>query len=219
MKLLVDNDVVIKLSQLDLYSAFLRSHSLEASSVGSLGVMLRYMGRTSHAARLRLTKSVAEADRLEKVLLSLEIVEPDKAEQELAARLMKLVLQADLDIQEGELTLFTLAVSRSGTKVATGDKRAVVALPKLASLEALVLGLKGRIECFEQIVAAVAILVGLAGIRKAVAGARHADGSLTKTFDYFESRGLKQFLKGLQIVIEDRVGNSCPGWLVSAPAI
>ena len=207
--LLIDNDVVIKLAQMDAYADAITSIPAPANKVGSLGVMLRYMRRLSEGQRL--TRD--EADRLQDVILNIVEIEPTSDESKLSAILMKVILEDELDMDEGEVALVAVGIKRASTDIATGDKRALLALPALERRFPELKQLRGRFVCFEQIVKRLCEVRGLARVRTAVITARHADGAITKTYDYFESRGARALARGLEIVIRETISTPAPGWL------
>ena len=207
--LLIDNDIVIKLAQMNAYADALASILVSPTQVGSLGVMLRYMRRMSEG--LRLTSD--EADRLQQIILQIAEVEPTAEESRLAALLMKIILEDELDMDEGEVTLTAVALKRIGTSIATGDKRALRSLPALERRFAELKALKGMFICLEQIFKRLCQMKGLPRVRVAILTARHADGAITQAYDYFESKGATAFMGGLDIVIRERVSALAPDWL------
>jgi hypothetical protein len=114
VSLLVDNDIVIKLAKMDVFKEGMACIGAGPQAVGSLRIMLRYMGVANAANRLKFTSDQAEADRLGAVLQTIVELELTQAEAELAATLMKLVLENGLDLQEGELALMVVAHVRGG---------------------------------------------------------------------------------------------------------
>lgn len=215
VSLLIDNDVVIKLAQMDAYADAMSALGIKTREIGSLATMLRYMGRTSPDRRAALTRTPEEANRLGDVLPTLVEIEPTPEESRLAAAMMKVILLNELDMQEGEVTLMAVAIERPGTNVATGDKRALRALPALASLFTNLATLKGRFICFEQIFQKICQQYGMPRVRAAVLRAWHADATLAMTYDYFKDRGPKHFIGGLTLVIKEQVSTPAPDWLMS----
>lgn len=211
--LLADNDVVIALSQMDAIHDALGAQGWQLSDVGSLAVMLRYMGKASEANRMRVMKTQAAADRFAAVLQKIVEIEPTKAEQELAAALMKAVLEAELDMQGGEITLIAVGVLRQRPDVATGDKRAMRALPMLSAKITQVSRLRGRFICLEQIVKALCKKFGLPRVRSAVSQARYADATITAAYDACGAGGESRFMALMDAVVKDRIENYSPGWL------
>lgn len=209
LALLIDNDIVIKLAQLDVYVDGLAAIGVTPRQVGSLGAMLRFMG----LRRREVTRTDAEADRLSKALASIAEIEPTPEEQKLAASLMKAIIGAQLDMDEGEVALMAVAVNRVGVEVATGDKRALRGLPQLAVRVPAIAALRGRMICLEQIFKRLCQAQGLPRIRAAILLARHADGTLTVAYDALSPEGAAAFVSGMDLVVQDRISSVAPNWL------
>jgi len=205
--LLIDNDVVIKLAQMDVYREGIESLDVRTTQVWSTEWMLAFMTRAATTRSLRLTTS--EQDRLRAILPT--IVEMDITEEESrsAAKMMKNIILAELDIQEGELILMAVGIGRDGTRIATGDKRALRELPRLAVACPELIRLKGRFVCFEQIIKRICQRHGLPRVRTAVLSARHADLSTTKIYDVLSPRGADAVRQGLAI----EAASIAQGWL------
>lgn len=212
VSLLMDNDIVIKLAQMDVYEDAVRAISIpNGKSVASLRVMVRYMMRMAER-RQRLTQ--AEADRLVAVLNTLVQIEPTTDEQKLSARLIKIIMEDELDMDEGEVALFAIALSRSGLVVATGDKRALRSLPQLERKFSDLRILRGRLICLEQIFKRLCQTKGMPRVRLAILACRDADGTLTQAYDYFEATGPNAFINGMDLVVADRITSVAPDWLM-----
>lgn len=213
-RLLSDNDVVIKLARMDASVDGFAAIGVHTEEVASLAVMLRYMGKASEERRLRLTSNRAESDRLMAVLQALMEIEPSKDESVLAATLMREVLSAGLDMQEGEIGLLAVAITRGGMDVATGDKRALCCLPKLQERATQLAIQRRRMICFEQIFLRLAQQHGMGRLKAAIASAPDADTTITTAVQYFESHGgAGSFVRGMQKVIGERIDQFAPGWL------
>lgn len=213
--LLADNDVVIKLAQMDAYVDAMASMGFSPQQVGSLPVMLRYMGIADSNRRSRLTANAAEADRLNAVLQSIVKIEMTADEASTAAMVMKAALLADLDVQEGELALCVVAVFRGDLDVCTGDKRALRELPALEQQWAALGGLRGRLLCFEQFFKMLCTQRGIARIRKAVTMSPRADETISFVYDKTSEGGDRGFIKGIELVINEHIAKPAPGWLKS----
>lgn len=205
--LLIDNDVVIKLAQMGVYREGIESVGVKVNQVGSTELMLNFMTRAATTSSLRLTPN--EQDRLKAALSTITEIDLTTDESRLAAAMMKAIMLAALDIQEGELLLMAVALKRDGTRVATGDKRALRELPQLATACPDLVRLKGRCFCFEQIIRKVCQLHGLPRARTAIMLARHADAAVTKLYDTLSSSGAEVFRRGLAA----KAAAIAPGWL------
>lgn len=195
VSLLIDNDIVIKLAQMDVYREGIESIGGKTGHVGSTEPMLRFLARATVTNSLRLTHD--EQDRLRKILVTITEVEVTVEEGQLAAAMMKVILEAELDIQEGELLLMAIALKREGIRIATGDKRALRDLARLARAYPDLVRLTGRFICLEQIFKNICRLHGLARVRTAVVLARHADSTITKAYDVLSPGGASAFRQGL----------------------
>lgn len=215
VSVLADNDIVIKLAQMDAYVDALAAVGVSPPQVGSLRVMLRYMGVADASRRARLTKTPAEADRLNVALQSIVELEMTPEESALAALVMKQVLIAGLDLQEGELSLCVVAVSRGSLDLCTGDKRALKEFPALERLWGALSQLRGRCICLEQLFEKLCTKGGLGRVGTAVATSPNADGTIFFVYTHPEVKSAKGFVQGLQMVTQDRVGRHAPGWLKS----
>lgn len=210
---LLDNDVVIKLAQTDTYVDALAAVNLAPSQVGSLRVMLRYMGIADTHRRERLTNTPAEADRLNVALQSIVELEMTSAESTLAASVMAQVLIAGLDFQEGELSLCVVAVSRGALDLCTGDKRALRSMPALQRLWSALSLLQGRCICLEQLFEKLCAKKGYGRIGVAVATSPTADETISFVYNHSSVNTGQAFIQGLQMVTKDRVERHAPGWL------
>lgn len=212
--LLIDNDIVIKLACMAAYQDGVGSTGFQPSHVGSIGVMLRYMGRASEERRLALTRgNKVHAENLKQVLHSMTEVEPTAQESMAAASAMKAALLNEIDVQEGELTLMVIAATRGGMEVATGDKRALRSLPSLHVHYPALAAVKGKFICLEQIFKALCQRHGLKRIRDAIAAAPNADSTVSFVFGQTSAGGAAQFIAGLDYVTQEQVRVPAPGWL------
>lgn len=212
LTLLVDNDIVIKLAKMDCMDDALASIDRKVTELGSLGFMLRYMGKTSEAKRLQLAGNQVAADRLNEVLQRIKEIEPTPAQQQRAALILQQALLAELDLDAGEVGLMAVGVDVAEVEFATGDKRALRSLPRISQMESSLLALKKRIICLEQIIRKLCDRFGLQRVRRAVAASPRADEVVSSVYDQFGSdSGL--FCRMLDLVVAEHVEKPAPGWL------
>lgn len=211
--LLVDNDVVIKLACMDVYSDGLACIGVTPAQAGSMGVMLDFMGLTSEQNRRRLTNSADEAARLHHAIQSMTRIEPNGEESLEIARTSRIVLEQGLDFQAGELMLAVIAASRGGMDVATGDKRALRELPRLETLWASLSQMRHRFVCFEQIFRCLCSALGFPRVRSAVTTSPRADETITFVYEQTQRAGKNGFVAGLDLVINEHIERPAPGWL------
>jgi len=210
---LVDNDVVIKLAQMDVYADVMHCAGAKRGCVGSLKPMLRYMGIADARRRAKLTRSQAEADRLNEVLHTIVELEMTYEESHISVAVMKRVLEAGHDIQQGELALMVVAICRGGVDVCTGDKRALRSIPPLEKIWSDVRKLRGMFICFEQLFKRLCAVMGLRRVRAAVLTSPAADATVSFVYQQTSAGGDKAFIKGMCLVIEEHIQKSAPGWL------
>lgn len=210
---LFDNDVVIKLARMDAYPDAIASMGFTAQQVGSLKPMLRHMGLYDQRRTARFTDNQAEAARLHAALQTITVLEMTPHEAALAAEVMTKVVLAGLDFDEGELAMCVLAVSRGSLDFCTADKRAIRSLPNVETLWAALAKLRGRCICFEQVFEYMCRKAGLARVTKAVKTCRTTDKAITTIYDHTVKGGAAKFIRGLQLVIEDRINQHARGWL------
>lgn len=213
VRLLVDNDIVIKLAQMDCYDDALKSIDCPADGVGSLGFMLRYMGKTSGLARLRLTRDEAAADRLGAILPKIVEIEPTQDQQQLAAKIMKQALLSDLDLDPGEVGLMAVGVDLEAADLATGDKRALRSLPVMATFEVRLTKLRARLLCFEQLIGRLCRRFGMKRVRKAVTTFPAADGLLSQAYDKYSTADDQVFVQLMDHLGRKQIEQDAPGWL------
>ena len=212
LTLLVDNDIVIKLAKMDCMDDALASIDRKVTELGSLGFMLRYMGKTSEAKRLQLAGNQVAADRLNEVLQRIKEIEPTPAQQQRAALILQQALLAELDLDAGEVGLMAVGVDVAEVEFATGDKRALRSLPRISQMESSLLALKKRTICLEQIIRKLCDRFGLQRVRRAVAASPRADEVVSSVYDQFGSdSGL--FCRMLDLVVAEHVEKPAPGWL------
>lgn len=215
LDLLVDNDVVIKLAQLDCYDHALEAIGHDRKRVGSLGFMLRYMGLTSEADRLRLARTPAAADRLGKILPTISAIEPSEAQQRRAASIMKNALLAELDLDAGEAGLMAIGIDIPSAEIATGDKRALRSMPAIAQIEQSLVSLRKRLICFEQMIGQLCRKFGMLRLRAAVTTCPSADETLATAYAHYGSKDTAVFVEVMNYVVQEQIEKPAPGWLKS----
>lgn len=213
VSVLLDNDVVIKLARMDAYLDALSSMELTPLQVGSLKPMLRYMGLYDNSRTARFTRDAVEQTRILAALRTISVLEMTLQEAALAGRVGKAVLAAGLDFNEGELMMCVVAVNRGGLDFCTADKRALRSLPQVESLWAELAKLRSRCICFEQVFEFLCKKKGFGRAAQAVQTCPNADSAIRTIYSHTSGGGQELFLKGLQVVIEDRISQHARGWL------
>lgn len=210
--LAIDNDIVIKLAQMDVYRDGLSVIGVAPTQAGSTETMLKYLTAAAHGTKLRLP--AVEQDRLKATVPTITDLAMTEAESKIAVAMMKAILQADLDLDEGETALMAIATQRDGLEVATGDKKALRDLPSLAKAYPGLNVLKGRFICLEQIFRRICQIHGFRRVREAVLTATHADTTIFAFYDAVAGHGAN-FALAMKAVVEDQINKPAPGWLKS----
>jgi hypothetical protein len=180
MKALIDNDILVK-------GACYRLLAEVANSIpggGHCGVLGAAKFVVPHyIRRQKLAGDVAAAEMcFFSFLASSEALEPSPDERELAAALEANAQQLSLSLDPGESQLVSILVSRVLPWLATGDKRAIVALEKLVDTDARLAGLAGKIRCLEQLVQQMLTNGDCTIIRNAICSEAAVDKALTICF-------------------------------------
>lgn len=212
LSLLVDNDVVIKLARMGCFAEGIAAIGRSPGEVGSIKVMLRFMGIIDGDRRRRLCANEQEADRLQAALTTLTAVEMSAAESATAAALMAAALEAGLDFDEGEAMLLAVAISRNELEVATGDKRALRALPELEAAAPSIAVVRRRLICLEQIFVFLTKKHGVRYVNRAVASCPRADEAISYVNDNYGSKDAT-LISALGHLIRQQITEHAPGWL------
>jgi len=139
--LLVDNDVLIKLAAYGLLN--------QLSSFGSVGIL----GSARYVVSARLKKVCpAGLDDFASFLETVIEVEPTDAEIAITAALSEFGQMHGLPLDVGESQLVAITIERGTGVVITGDKRAIVSMPKAIASQYDAQPLNGRIVCLEQLI-------------------------------------------------------------------
>lgn len=173
----VDTDVLLKIAAYRLSTEFLRAVAVKGSPA-LLGLthiiaekQLRRRSRRLHDADLAMGE-------LRSLLEACGQLEPDDNEVRIAAALADVAQDRGLPLDPGEAQLAAIVANRSLPMLVTGDKRAIAALSQLiegmADRDAFV----GRLACLEQIILAIAELIGDVAVRERICAEPEVDGAM-----------------------------------------
>lgn len=202
---LLDNDIVLKLSQYFLKDEFFEICA-PPESIFILPTLKYRFHLNDLVKALKIVKDKhALADLMEFVGMINEV--EDEAPIELLAQF------SGIDqIDQGEAVLFALTALNDQSITITGDKRALKALAELGGVSGALGLLQGRLKCFEQIIAELLLSRHEEIIIKKVSGhhwdmAMHICFSLGKAGDALE--GLQSYY--------NKVNGECMNLLVPFP--
>lgn len=152
MKLIVDNDILLKVSCYGLDREIFSFQS--TGTFEAIGVLASAQFVLPHAIRKRqITRSPVDAiGRLESLLKRTITIEPTREELQLAGRLENIALHKCLNLDAGESLLCAITVAREIPLLVTGDKRAIRSIESLYNVDQELSLLYKRIRCLEQLV-------------------------------------------------------------------
>lgn len=172
----LDTDVLLKISAYRLAGeliSLLEPHGRP----GTLGLTHLIAGR--QLARKRGVRDHAgAAAELAALLARLERLEPDEDEIALAAELADRAQALSLPLDAGEAQLAAITALRELPMMVTGDKRALEALAGMLTGEVDRSALLGRLVCFEQVVVAIAAVIGEEAVRDRICTEPDTDGAM-----------------------------------------
>jgi hypothetical protein len=180
MKALFDNDILLKGACYGLLAEFAAAIP-GGGTVGVLGASKFVI--THHLKGYKLNSAAGAADAgLLTFLSSNEVVEPTPEEQQVAAGLESSAQRLALGLDAGESQLVAILISRLLPWLATGDKRAIVALERLLDGDTRLAPVVGKIICLEQLVRHMVTTGDSGAIRGAICTEPEVDKTLTICF-------------------------------------
>lgn len=172
----VDNDVLMKLAAYDMLASLDQLSSGPIWILGSARFVVR--NHLSRDPRFEGGRGLAEG-AFATFLESAALLEPEADEVRTAAELQRSAMLRNLDMDGGECLLSAMVLHRGLTRLATGDKRAIVAIAGLLREGLIDTAIAGRILCLEQLVLLVSAIEGVTWTRKAICAAAAVDRALT----------------------------------------
>lgn len=207
--ILLDNDVVLKVSCYSLAEEMLASLTRGGTAPAMLGVG-RYvvLGRLRRDARISDTQRASAA--FARIAKSVTLLEPDENELTVASELEAEANRRDLDLDGGESQLLAILANRSCPLLLTGDKRAVIAIGMVACEMA-----RGRIACLEQLLLHLVRLVGLDLVRPRICAEPDVDRAAAICFSCSRQQTASdEVLQALRSYISF-LANQAPAALIS----
>jgi hypothetical protein len=181
VRLLVDADVLIKLSVLDCFSESIQALGYSLGDCATLKSMTFSAGLNSKAVRERKAGAGAPAQRLLKTLKSIPTLDKiSKDERDLAAEIGRASQLHGLAVDGGEAILMSLSVHRGLPYITTGDKKAIRSLPVLCAHVSPVSQLKGKLMPLEYVLLRMVRQVGFAALATRLAAGAGCDTAVRK---------------------------------------
>jgi len=175
-QVLFDNDIALKVACYSLTDETQAIVTDGETKLGMLGV-----GRFVLRDRLERPRNVADLPRarasLDRLLETVEFIEPNEDELALAAEFETEARVRDLELDSGESQLLAIVIRRNLHVLVTGDKRAITAMAVVAAKLAA-----GRVVCLEQLMMLIVKASGLDAVRPRVCGEPHVDRAITACF-------------------------------------
>jgi hypothetical protein len=145
----VDNDILFKGAAFGLLEELIAVMPAEPKQVGTLGAS-RYVISAKLVSHLGGGATQAEA-YFKAVSKKMIVLEPNPAETEVAAEIELAAQLAQLELDTGESQLCAIVIARDLPLLATGDKRAIVAIEQLLDRPPISLKLIAKLLCLEQL--------------------------------------------------------------------
>lgn len=174
----IDNDVLLKLACFGLLDKLLEALRVDADNAYILGAA-KFVIRRAIDRRFSENNKQRASAQFESFISAVNQVEPTEDEIGFATEIEDAAIRNGVEVDVGESLLTSITIKRSIELLATGDKRAIVGLEKLIALMPSLEEIKGRVACFEQIMQALASLVGIDEIRDRVCSEPETDIALT----------------------------------------
>lgn len=203
MNAVVDNDVLFKNACYCLLPQVAVSLGLSGGDCGILGAA-KYVV-THKIKRAKLSKSTSSAiNNFENFLAIAVVLEPDTEEQTVAAQLEASALRLGLSLDPGESQLCAIVVKRNLPLLLTGDKRAINAIELLLREEVVLLKLRGKVMCLEQLTLLLFLKIAFDVVRSAICLEPQIDKSLSICFSCLSQNASEANTKdGLASYIKD----------------
>ena len=198
MIVLIDNDIILKLSKWNLLGNLITHLDIHPNNIFHLPTCVYAICHPANHSKA--LKRCGNVETIERIRAFCSITRP--APRPTNTSLLELLTNIP-EIDVGEVLLFTLGVEWSGAFTFIGDKRSLLALAASPSTQEICESLRGKFKCLEQILAELLLAYGeevkekvrsCPGADKAVA---MAFGSSTSTPDADILVGLLSFYRFL----------------------
>lgn len=175
--ILVDNDIVLKSCCYGIDEPFLDMLDSAEAKPLVLAVARHVIEGRIKRARSLVDRERARASFRRSIGRLLE-VEPSAAELAMAAEFEAVAQEQNLELDGGESQLLAMLIQRKLRLLLTGDKRAIVAIERIAGDT-----LPGpSIACLEQVMSTLLERIGLAALRERICSEPAVDRALSTCF-------------------------------------
>ena len=179
-RLLLDADVLIKLSVLDCFNECIAALGFQLAECATMRSMTRSAGVDNQVVRERRAGGAGKpARRLFKTLSTIptidKMTEPEKF---LAAAISAAAQKHGLAFDGGEALLVSVAIYRGLPYVTTGDKKAIGSLPVLAQHIGEASRLQGKLLPLEYLLLKAIQSLGLAALNARIEAGKGCDASV-----------------------------------------
>jgi hypothetical protein len=176
---LVDNDVLLKISAYDAPVEIFFVFSRGCHQIGALKVA-EYVVKDLIKRRNRVVKKERALAALEALSDVIQWLEPETDEIALAATYEEAAQRENLGLDTGESLLLAMLVLRWAKLLLTGDKRAIISIEHIASL--IGVDIAGRVGCFEQLILSILPHVNAGNFRSQIREEEDVDKAMSISF-------------------------------------
>lgn len=179
-RLLLDADVLIKLSVLDCFGECIAALGFKLAECATMRSMTKSAGVDNQVVRERRAGGPGKpARRLFKTLLTIPTIDKmTEAEKLLSAAISAAAQKHGLAFDGGEAMLASVAIHRGLPFVTTGDKKAIGSLPVLAQHVVAVARLRGKLLPLEYLLLKAIQSVGLAALHARIDEGKGCDAAV-----------------------------------------
>lgn len=190
-RLLLDADILIKLSVLDCFGECIAAMGFELAECATMRSMTRSAGVDNQVVREQRAGGPGKpARRLFKTLSAIPTIDKmTNPERLLSAAISAAAQKHGLDVDGGEAMLLSVAIHRGLPYVTTGDKKAIRSLPLLAKHVGEVSRLRNKLLPLEYLLLKAIQSIGLAALHVRIVAGKGCDASV---FDVTEEAGADQ---------------------------
>jgi hypothetical protein len=207
-KVLLDNDIVAKITAYDLADELVSILRAPYDHLGVLGTLV-FAVSPKRLHRAKDGGSTAHL-RLKKFVQAVTVLEPTANESRLAVALEEAAQQLGVDLDVGESQLAAIAMLRSADRLYTGDKRAIVSLESLRKMLEQLATLDGKIVPLEAVALAMIKEFGHEPIRSSVCASHGTDLALEVCFQCHNAEGKEsETLVGIESYL-GRINRAAP---------